>query len=88
MEYEFYLDLFFLYGSSSWILSLYLASCLGRIPVRVPGFLAAAAGSVCNCILAVFLSPSGSSRAFSGGSRDRKPHELAGLFLLGSLESS
>lgn len=24
--------------------------------------------------------PSGSSRAFSGGSRDRKPHELAGFF--------
>lgn len=55
MEYEFYLDLFFLWVFFLDLLSLYLASCLGRIPVRVPGFLAAAAaGSVCNCILAVF----------------------------------
>ena len=55
MEYEFYLDLFFLWVFFLDLLALYLASCLGRMPVRVPGFLAAAAaGSVCNCGLAVF----------------------------------
>ena len=55
MEYEFYLDLFFLWVFFLDLLALYLASCLGRMPMRVPGFLAAAAaGSVCNCVLAVF----------------------------------
>ena len=34
MEYEFYLDLFFLWVFFLDLLALYLASCLGRIPSR------------------------------------------------------
>lgn len=55
MECEFYLDLFFLWVFFLDLLALYLASCLGRLPVRVPALLAAAAaGSAVNCILAIF----------------------------------
>ena len=52
MEYEFYLDLFFLWVFFLDLLALYLASCLGRMPMRVPGFLAAAAaGGIGSAIL-------------------------------------
>ena len=42
MEYEFYLDLFFLWVFFLDLLALYLASCLGRIPMRVQTSAAAA----------------------------------------------
>lgn len=88
MEYEFYLDLFFLWVFFLDLLALYLASCLGRMPMRVPGFLAAAAaGSVCNCVLAVFPVLPAAAELFW-----RQPASEAScagwLFLQGRLESS
>lgn len=81
MEYEFYLDLFFLWVFFLDLLALYLASCLGRMPMRVPGFLAAAAaGSVCNCVLAVFPVLPAAAELFLATARHRKPHVLDGFF--------
>ena len=57
MEYEFYLDLFFLWVFFLDLLALYLASCLGRMPMRVPGFLAAAAAGIGSLMCWMAFSP-------------------------------
>lgn len=89
MEYEFYLDLFFLWVFFLDLLALYLASCLGRIPMRVPGFLAAAGSRKRLQLRPCCVScPSGSGRAFSGGSPGSEASCAGWLFLLGRLESS
>lgn len=89
MEYEFYLDLFFLWVFFLDLLALYLASCLGRIPMRVPGFLAAAAARKASATASLLCFLSFRQRQSFFWRQPGSEASCAGwLFLLGRLESS